>query len=145
MKWHKTTLEVRSRGKGMIAITDAVQQQIRTWQVQEGLCVLFLQHTSASLVINENYDPTAQMDMEQFMERIAPEGEPWMEHTLEGSDDSTSHLRSMLTPISLTIPIENGRLCLGTWQGLYLFEHRTRPHTRRILMRAMAVDEGEMI
>jgi secondary thiamine-phosphate synthase enzyme len=79
------------------------------------------------------------------MERIAPEGEPWMEHTLEGSDDSTSHLRSMLTPISLTIPIENGRLCLGTWQGLYLFEHRTRPHTRRILMRAMAVDEGEMI
>jgi secondary thiamine-phosphate synthase enzyme len=103
------------------------------------MCYLYLQHTSASLVVSENYDPTAKMDLETFMERLVPEGQAWYRHTLEGPDDSTSHIRAMLTLTSLSIPIDNGQLGLGTWQGVYLFEHRARSHHRRVLLRCLGM------
>jgi secondary thiamine-phosphate synthase enzyme len=113
---------------------------LKEWGVREGMCFLFLQHTSASLVISENWDPTARADLETFMERLIPEGDEWYTHDLEGSDDATSHIRAMLTDTSLTIPIDDGNLSLGTWQGIYIFEHRTRPHVRKVLIRALGVE-----
>ena len=107
--------------------------------VTEGMCTLFLQHTSASLLISESWDPTARADLEAYMERTVPEGERWYTHTLEGPDDATSHIRAMLTDVSLNIPVDNGELSLGQWQGIYLFEHRARPHQRRVLMRVLSV------
>ena len=101
------------------------------------MCYLFIPHTSASLVISENYDPTAKLDLETFMDRLVPESQPWHEHTLEGPDDSPSHMRAILTATSLTIPIDDGRLSLGTWQGVYLFEHRRRGHRRQVLLRCL--------
>ncbi|MCB0385451.1 MAG: secondary thiamine-phosphate synthase enzyme YjbQ, partial [Bdellovibrionales bacterium] len=103
-----------------------------------GLVHLFLQHTSASLVIQENADPTAKADLETFLERLAPENETWHTHTIEGPDDTTSHLKSALTQAFLVLPVRNGRLALGTWQGLYLWEHRKAPHRRKILVTVMA-------
>ncbi len=135
MMWRKATLEIQTRGKGLYEFTAQVQARLDAWAVEEGLCLLFIPHTSASLIISENWDPTARADLEAFLERLVPEGQPWYTHTLEGPDDATSHMRAMLTNVSLTIPIEAGRLTLGTWQGLYLFEHRTRPHRRRVLVR----------
>lgn len=108
--------------------------------MREGMCFLFLQHTSASLVISENWDPTARADLETFMERLVPERDGWYTHDLEGTDDATSHIRAMLTDTSLTIPVDDGDLSLGTWQGVYIFEHRARPHRRKVLMRVLAVD-----
>ncbi|RMF41833.1 MAG: YjbQ family protein [Anaerolineae bacterium] len=137
MQWYKATIEIQTRGKGLYPITEVVSEHIHHWGLREGMCFLYVQHTSASLVISESYDPTARQDMEAFLERIAPEGQPWYHHTLEGADDSPSHLRAMLTSTSESIPIEDGRLALGTWQGIYLAEHRTRPHRRRILLRAL--------
>ena len=139
MNWFKDTLVLGTRGKGLYPFTQAVEAQIREWGVQEGMCYLYIRHSSASLVISESYDPTAKMDLELFMERLAPEDQPWHRHTLEGSDDSPSHMRAMLTQTSTTIPIDDGRLSLGTWQGIYLFEHRTRPHQRKILLRCLGV------
>ena len=139
MNWHKTTLEVRTSGKGLYNVTAAIREQLREWQVDEGVCYLFLQHTSASLLITESWDPSARGDLETFMEKLAPEGERWYTHTLEGPDDATSHIRSMLTDVSITIPIDNGDISLGQWQGVYLFEHRARPHRRRILMRVLDI------
>jgi secondary thiamine-phosphate synthase enzyme len=124
----------------MHAFTDAVNERIRRWGVREGICYLFLQHTSASLVISENYDPTARQDMESFMDRIAPPNQSWYRHTLEGADDSPSHLRALLTLPSVTIPIDEGRLNLGTWQGIYLFEHRQRGQRRQVLLRCLSVE-----
>lgn len=139
MKWHKTTLKIRTPGKGLHEVTSLVREQMDEWQVGEGICYLFLQHTSASLLITESWDPSARADLESFMERIAPEREQWYTHTLEGPDDATSHIRAMLTDVSITIPVDNGALSLGQWQGVYLFEHRARPHHRRILMRILDV------
>ena len=139
MNWYKDLLQISTRGKGLYPFTEAVQSRLSQWSVQEGMCFLFLQHTSASLVISENYDPTARQDLETFMERLAPEDQPWHRHTVEGSDDSPSHMRAMLTDTSLAIPIEAGRLALGTWQGLYLFEHRSSAERRRILLRCLEV------
>jgi secondary thiamine-phosphate synthase enzyme len=132
-------LEVKTRGKGLYPFNHQVQERIYEWGVQEGMCHLYLQHTSASLVVSENYDPTAKMDLEEFMNRLVPERQAWFKHTLEGADDSPSHMRSMLTLTSLSIPIDSGRLNLGTWQGIYLFEHRVRPHARRVLLRCLGV------
>jgi secondary thiamine-phosphate synthase enzyme len=137
VNWFKETIKVETSGKGLYPITDQIAPLIRDWDVKDGICHLFLTHTSASLVINESYDPTARQDMETFLERIAPEGEGWHRHTLEGSDDSPSHMRAMLTGSSLSIPVENGQLLLGTWQGVYLFEHRARSHRRKILIRCL--------
>ncbi len=139
MKWHKTTLEIRTSGKGLFEMTAEIRAQLREWQVDEGMCYLFLQHTSASLLITESWDPSARGDLETFMEKLVPEGERWYTHTLEGPDDATSHIRAMLTDVSITIPIDNGDLSLGQWQGVYLFEHRARPHQRRILMRVLDI------
>ena len=138
MDWFKDTLEVHTRGKGLYPFTQNVEARIREWGVREGMCYLYVQHTSASLVISESYDPSARVDLEAFMERLAPESQPWHRHTLEGSDDSPSHMRTMLTNVSVTIPIDDGRLSLGTWQGIYLFEHRSRGHRRRVLLRCLA-------
>ena len=140
MKWFKDTLEVATRGKGLYPFTQAVEGRIRGWGVQEGMCYLYIQHTSASLVVSENYDPTAKLDLETFMERLAPEAQSWHRHTLEGGDDSPSHMRAMLTNVSLTIPIDEGRLSLGTWQGIYLFEHRARGQKRQVLVRCLSVE-----
>ena len=137
MNWFKETIIIETNGKGLYPITDQIAPLIWDWDVKDGICHLFLSHTSASLVINESYDPTARQDMETFLERIAPEGESWHRHTLEGRDDSPSHMRAMLTGSSLSIPVENGQLLLGTWQGVYLFEHRARSHRRKILIRCL--------
>lgn len=139
MQWFKDIIQVQTHGKGLYPFTDQITQRIRQWQVREGICYLFCQHTSASLLISENYDPTAKVDLETFMEKLAPENQPWYRHTLEGPDDSSSHLRAMLTPVSLTIPIEAGELSLGTWQGVYLFEHRVHSQRRIVLLRCLKV------
>jgi len=140
MNWYKTALEISTRGKGLHDITETVRAQLRTWNVREGMCFLFLPHTSASFVMSENWDPTARADLEVFMERLVPEKDRWYTHTLEGDDDATSHIRAMLTDTSLTIPVDAGNLSLGTWQGIYVFEHRAHPHRRKVLMRALSVD-----
>ncbi len=137
MNWYKDTLEVSTRGKGLYPFTDPVNARIRNWGIQEGMCYLYVQHTSASLVISESYDPTARVDLEAFMERLVPENQAWYRHTLEGADDTTSHIRAMLTQSSLAIPIDDGSLSLGTWQGVYLFEHRTRARSRQVLLRCL--------
>lgn len=133
-------LEISTRGKGLHDITETVRAQLRGWNVSEGMCWLFLAHTSASLVMSENWDPTARADLETFMERLVSERDTWYSHDLEGPDDATSHIRAMLTDTSLTIPIDDGDLSLGTWQGIYVFEHRARPHQRRVLMRVLSVE-----
>jgi len=140
MNWYKNTIEIQTRGKGLYPFTQAVIEKIKHWKIQNGMCYLYIQHTSASLVIGENYDPSAQTDMETFLNRLVPENQPWFQHTLEGSDDSPAHLRALITPTSQTIPIDDGQLSLGTWQGIYLFEHRTIPHRRQVLMRCLSVD-----
>lgn len=139
MEWFKHTLEISTRGKGLYAFTSGVDDRIRQWDIREGMCYLFMQHTSASLVISESYDPTAKIDLEAFMDRLVPENQSWYRHTLEGSDDTPSHMRAMLTQTDLTIPIDNGRLNLGTWQGIYVFEHRNRPHHRKVLIRCLGL------
>lgn len=139
MNWYKSTLEISTQGKGLYDFTDTVRTQLRDWKVHEGMCFLFLPHTSASLVMSENWDPTARADLETFMERLVPERDSWYTHDLEGPDDATSHIRSMLTDTSLTIPVDAGNLSLGTWQGIYVFEHRTHPHRRNILMRVLSM------
>jgi secondary thiamine-phosphate synthase enzyme len=139
MNWYKDRIEIQTRGKGLYPFTDPISARIQSWGIEEGMCFLYLKHTSASLVISESYDPTARIDLEAFMDRIAPENQPWYRHVLEGSDDSPSHIRAMLTDTSLSIPIDGGKLSLGTWQGVYLFEHRTRGHQRRVLLRCLDV------
>ncbi len=140
MNWHKTTLDIPTRGKGLYAFDAQVNAQLQAWNVREGLCFLYCPHTSASLLISENYDPTAKADLAGFMERLAPENDTWYTHDLEGPDDATSHIRAMLTDVSITIPIDDGRLGLGTWQGVFLFEHRRSPHRRRVQVRVLSVD-----
>lgn len=140
MHWHKDTLEVITRGKGLYPFTQAVNARIMDWGIQEGVCYIFLPHTSASLTINESYDSTARVDLEIFLEKLVPENQPWHRHILEGPDDTTSHLKAMLTQTSLTVPIDQGSLSLGTWQGIYLFEHRNRSQRRQVLLRCMQME-----
>jgi secondary thiamine-phosphate synthase enzyme len=139
MNWYKQAIEIDTQGKALYPFTQAIEALILKWGINEGMCFLFIPHTSASLVISESYDPTAKLDLEQFMERLIPENQPWFRHILEGSDDSPSHMRAMLTSTSISIPIDNGKLSIGTWQGLYLFEHRSRPHRRRIVIRCLEI------
>jgi secondary thiamine-phosphate synthase enzyme len=139
MNWYKTTLSINSHGLGFYDITDEINTTIQEWGVVEGLAFIFIQHTSASLVINENYAGSSRKDMEHYLERIAPEGEKWYTHTMEGADDSPSHLRTMITHTNLTIPIDEGRLSLGTWQGIFLAEHRRRGQKRKILLRTLSI------
>jgi secondary thiamine-phosphate synthase enzyme len=139
MEWFKDDLMIATRGKGLYPFTDLIARRVHGWAVNEGICHLFIQHTSASLLISENYDPTAKMDMETFLEKLAPENQSWYRHTLEGPDDSSSHLRAMLTPVSLSVPVDGGKLSLGTWQGVYLIEHRVHPQQRHVLLRCLSV------
>lgn len=138
MAFYKQTLTIQTNGRGLYEFTDQINTYIQEWGAKSGMAYLFVQHTSASLVINESYDPSARQDLESFLMRIAPEGESWYAHTIEGRDDSPAHIRTMITNSSLTIPIDEGRLSLGTWQGIYLAEHRLRGHYRKILLRVMA-------
>lgn len=139
MDWLKDTLNIETRGKGLYLVTKMVHSLLDEWKVQEGMCILFIPHTSASLAFCENYDPDSRADVEQFLERIVPENQPWHKHTLEGGDDSPSHMRSVITHNSLTIPVDRHNLSLGTWQGIYLFEHRRAPMLRNILVRCLKV------
>jgi secondary thiamine-phosphate synthase enzyme len=141
MKWFKDTIEIRTHGKGLYPFGRVLEELLKKWGVREGMCFLYVQHTSASLVIGENFDPSAAADMISFMERLAPEGESWYQHTLEGEDDSPAHLRAMITATSQSIPVDEGRLSLGIWQGIYLFEHRARMHRRQVLVRALEAGE----
>jgi secondary thiamine-phosphate synthase enzyme len=139
MEWLKDILVIPTGGKGLYPFTDIVAQKFRGWEIREGMCFLFLQHTSASLLISESYDPSAKMDVASFFERLVPESQPWMTHVLEGGDDSSSHIRSALTCMDLTIPIDDGKLSLGTWQGIYVFEHRAGRQQRQVLIRCLKV------
>ncbi len=125
---------VRAPKRGLHDITSQVAQVVARSGVTSGLCNLFIRHTSASLIIQENYDPSARADLETFMDRLVPEGASWITHTLEGDDDMPSHIKSVLTQVSLSIPIVNGELALGTWQGIYLWEHRDHPTPREVLV-----------
>lgn len=125
-------LTVRTQGKGLYEITEDVRAVVRSDGVRDGLCTVFIRHTSASLTIQENADPTARRDLEDWIERHVPENDPSYTHTAEGPDDMPSHIRAALTDVSLSIPIMQGELTLGTWQGVYVWEHRTAPHTRRV-------------
>jgi secondary thiamine-phosphate synthase enzyme len=129
-----TELSVSTRGKGLYPFTREAAQWISRTGVTEGLLTAFIQHTSASLVIQENADPDVTLDLAEFFERLVPEDEDWYRHTLEGPDDMTSHIRSALTQTHLSIPVTNGRMTLGTWQGLYVFEHRRAPHQRTVVL-----------
>lgn len=134
MTTHQAELAVNTRGKGTFEITRAVDRVVSASGVDTGLAHVFLQHTSCSLVIMENADPSARRDLEAFMDRLVPEDEPYYLHTAEGPDDSPSHIRMSLTRTSETVPVTGGRLALGTWQGIYLWEHREAPHTRRLVV-----------
>lgn len=132
MKAITESFTLTTTGKGTYEITDRVEMLLRASGITTGLCTVFVQHTSASLVIYENADPTARADLHRYFEDLVPEDHPGLIHTAEGPDDSTSHLKMALTRTSESIPIADGRLALGTWQGLYLFEHRKAPHRRMI-------------
>lgn len=134
MKAHTDSFTVRTRGKGTTEITDAVAQIVRASGVTTGQVTVFVQHTSASLVIYENADPSARTDLHAYFERLCPEDADYFVHTAEGPDDMPSHLRMVLTRTSEVIPIASGRMALGTWQGIFLFEHRRAPHTRSIVV-----------
>lgn len=128
------TFEIESRGKGLYEVTRQVQEVVSASGAVEGLCTVMIQHTSASLVIQENADPSAARDLEAWLERLVPEGDPRFTHTAEGPDDMPAHVKGALTATSLGIPFVGGRLALGTWQGIFLWEHRTRPHRRRCVV-----------
>jgi secondary thiamine-phosphate synthase enzyme len=127
-------LRVATRGKGLYPFTRETAQWVASTQATAGLLTVFIQHTSASLVIQENADPDVTLDLAEFFERLVPEDADWYRHTLEGPDDMTSHIRSALTQTHLSIPVVNGRMALGTWQGLYVFEHREASHRRSVIL-----------
>lgn len=129
-----TTLSIGTTGRGLTDITDEVSSALRHANVSDGLLTLFVQHTSASLVIQENADPAVCRDLEAFFRAVVPEDSDLWTHTAEGPDDMPAHVRSALTQTSLAIPIQAGRMMLGTWQGIYLWEHRRRGATRRVVV-----------
>ena len=126
------SIEIATPGRGFREIGAELEQAVRQSGVRTGLCHAFLRHTSASLLITENADPDVRRDLESFISRLAPDGDPVYVHSAEGPDDMPAHIRSALTCSELTIPVREGRLALGTWQGVYLWEHRRRPHRRRL-------------
>lgn len=134
MSFANTTLTVSTRGKGLYRFTESVEDWLSAQPLKNGLLTLFVQHTSCSLVIQENADDDVQHDMRDFFERLVPEHDKDYRHTIEGPDDMTSHIRSALTHTSLSIPVISGQMALGTWQGLYVFEHRKHPHQRRVVL-----------
>jgi secondary thiamine-phosphate synthase enzyme len=125
---------VRTRGQGLEEITSHVTRVVREAGIGDGLCTVFVRHTSASLVIQENADPTAKQDLERWLNRLVPEGDPFYKHDTEGPDDMPAHIKAALTATSLSIPVIRGSLGLGTWQGIYLWEHRRRGSERELLV-----------
>jgi secondary thiamine-phosphate synthase enzyme len=136
---HQETLEIQTQQRGLVEVSDEVRAVVRRAGLRTGLCIVYCCHTSCSLVIQENADPSARRDLEDWLERLAPENDPRYTHTAEGSDDMPSHLRSAVTNTSETIPIADGAAALGTWQGLFLAEHRARPHRRRLIVHVQGV------
>jgi secondary thiamine-phosphate synthase enzyme len=134
MRQSMDTLTVKTRGTGLVEITTEVARVLAASGVLDGLVTVYCRHTSASLVIQENADPDVQRDLQAFFRRLVPEGDPLFIHTTEGADDMPAHVKAALTQTSLSIPVSGGRMLLGTWQGIYLFEHRTQPHTRQIVV-----------
>lgn len=132
LRLHDERLEVRTEGRGTIDVTARVQAVVARAAIERGQCTVFVHHTSASLVIAENADPAVHRDLEAFMARLVPDGDRLYAHTAEGPDDMPAHVRSVLTQCSITIPVARGRADLGTWQGLYLWEHRHAPHHRAL-------------
>ncbi len=130
---HQETLEIRTPGRGFSDVSAAVEAIVRRSNLRTGLCTVFVQHTSASLVIQENADPAVLRDLDSWIRDVAPESRRW-EHDAEGADDMPAHARAAMTKTAETIPVMGGRLALGTWQALYLWEHRERPHTRRLVV-----------
>ena len=133
-------LTIETRGRGTHEITRPVQQVVDRSGVSEGLCHIFIHHTSASLIVCENADPTVRGDLERFAAGLVPDGDPSFRHDSEGPDDMPAHIRSALTQTHLSIPVEGARLLLGTWQGVYLFEHRRAPHRREIALHLLGED-----
>ncbi|HET7370052.1 MAG TPA: secondary thiamine-phosphate synthase enzyme YjbQ [Gammaproteobacteria bacterium] len=129
---HQTTLSFDTGGRGSLDVTADVRRAVKDSGVTTGLCSVFIHHTSASLMLCENADPQVRADLDAFMARLAPDGDPLFKHTAEGPDDMPSHVRSVLTDSSLTMPVREGDLDLGVWQGVYIWEHRHRNHSRRI-------------
>ncbi len=127
-------IEIRTRGRGTYDLSRDVQRAVRESGIESGLCHVFIRHTSASLMLCENADPDVMTDLETFMSRQVPDGDPMFIHTAEGPDDMPAHIRSILTQSDLNIPVRGGRCALGTWQGIYLWEHRYAPHTRRVVL-----------
>lgn len=129
---HRESLTIETRGRGTMEITRLIQEAVARSRVARGLCNVFLLHTSASLIVCENADPTVRRDLETFAARLVPDGDPAFVHDLEGPDDMPAHIRTILTQTSLCLPVEDGRCELGTWQGVFLWEHRSDPHRRRL-------------
>ncbi|WP_213805316.1 secondary thiamine-phosphate synthase enzyme YjbQ [Granulicella sp. dw_53] len=133
MKQSVHSLEIATRGQGLYEFTSTIREWTSRQQMQTALLTIFCRHTSASLLIQENADPTVRADLKAYFDRIAPEDGPY-EHDSEGPDDMPAHLKTALTQVQLSIPLVNSKLALGTWQGVYLFEHRVRPHRREIVL-----------
>jgi secondary thiamine-phosphate synthase enzyme len=131
---HRKELRIRTPGRGFVELTREIAACVSASAVREGLCSVFLAHTSASLVLGENADPGVRRDLERFFARLVPDGDPLFEHDAEGPDDMPAHVRTVLGQNSVVIPVSAGRPALGTWQGIYLWEHRTAPHERRVLV-----------
>ena len=140
MKWLKSTLIIQTEDQGLLDITEKINAQLRDWGVREGILFLFIQHTSASLMINEDYAELARRDMENFLKRLIPEGDTWYEHTIEGKDDSPAHLRTLITHTDLTVPVDGGQMNLGSWQGIFLAEHHRGGETRKIVLRLLGIE-----
>lgn len=140
MKWFKTTLRIQTEAQGLHDLTARINAQLREWGVREGILFIFVQHTSASLVINEDYADLARRDMENFLTHLAPEGESWYEHTIEGRDDSPAHLKTMITHTDLSVPVDGGQMNLGTWQGVFLAEHRHGRQVRKVELRVLGTE-----
>lgn len=131
---HFTTLQLDPRGRGLLEITEPVSQWVASERLATGLLTLFVRHTSASLLIQENADPEVRADLDRFFARLVPDGDPLFRHREEGPDDMPAHVRGALTATQLSVPLQGGRLMLGTWQGIYLWEHRLQPHRREVAL-----------
>ncbi len=134
MRQFQQQIEVTTRGAGLYEFTPAVERFVGDAEIESGLLTLYCRHTSCSLLIQENADPDVQRDLNEFFRRLVPEGASWMVHTLEGPDDMPAHIKAALTQTSIGVPVTGGVPAFGTWQGIYLFEHRARPHRRQVLM-----------
>jgi secondary thiamine-phosphate synthase enzyme len=134
MRQALTTLEVATDGRGLVEITQRVRRWLAGTGIADGLLTAFVRHTSASLLVQENADPGVQADLERFFTRLVPDGDPLFEHVAEGPDDMPAHVRAALTQVQVAVPVQGGRLALGTWQGMYLYEHRRRGHARQVVL-----------